>query len=64
MYIFNSLLGKDYRSGNVDSAKQNLASTFVNAFVNAGFGTDKLMVNKDETSSWIYKNKDNGKVTH
>jgi len=51
---------KDYRSGNVDSAKQNLASTFVNAFVNAGFGTDKLMVNKDESSSWIYKNKDNG----
>ncbi|OUM63796.1 hypothetical protein PIROE2DRAFT_68186 [Piromyces sp. E2] len=33
---------KDYRSGNVDSAKQNLASTFVNAFVNAGFGTDNL----------------------
>ena len=27
----------------VDSARQNLASTFVNAFVNAGFGTDKLM---------------------
>jgi 26S proteasome regulatory subunit N1 len=51
---------KDYRSGNVDSAKQNLASTFVNAFVNAGFGTDKLMVDKDEGSSWIYKNKDNG----
>jgi len=51
---------KDYRSGNVDSAKQNLASTFVNAFVNAGFGTDKLMVDKDESSSWIYKNKDNG----
>ncbi len=28
---------------NVDSARQNLASTFVNAFLNAGFGTDKLM---------------------
>ncbi len=27
----------------VDSARQNLASTFVNAFVNAGFGQDKLM---------------------
>ena len=27
----------------VDSARQNLAATFVNAFVNAGFGTDKLV---------------------
>ncbi|KAJ7910625.1 armadillo-type protein [Mycena leptocephala] len=28
---------------NVDSARGNLAGTFVNAFVNAGFGNDKLM---------------------
>ena len=27
-----------------DSARANLAATFVNAFVNAGFGTDRLMV--------------------
>lgn len=27
----------------VDSARANLASTFVNAFVNAGFGADKLV---------------------
>lgn len=27
----------------VDSARANLAATFVNAFVNAGFGTDKLV---------------------
>jgi hypothetical protein len=27
----------------VDSARANLASTFVNAFVNAGFGQDKLV---------------------
>jgi hypothetical protein len=34
------------RSGanKVDSAKQNLASTFVNAFVNIGFGKDKLII--------------------
>lgn len=45
------------RSGNaaVDSAKQNLASTFVNAFVNAGFGKDPLMT--PEGSDWMYKNK-------
>lgn len=49
----------------VDSARANLASTFVNAFVNAGFGQDKLMtVNPegDATDSvhWIFKNKDHG----
>lgn len=46
---------------NVDSARANLAGTFVNAFVNAGFGNDKLMVEAEEGNSWIYKNKDHGK---
>lgn len=44
----------------VDSARANLAGTFVNAFVNAGFGNDKLMVEAEEGSSWIYKNKEHG----
>ena len=47
-------------AANVDSAKANLAGTFVNAFVNAGFGNDKLMVEAEEGNSWIYKNKDHG----
>ena len=50
-------------SSNVDSAKQNLASTFVNAFVNAGFGNDKLMLVEDQTSPWVFKNKDLGKLS-
>lgn len=41
----------------VDSARANLASTYVNAFVNAGFGQDKLMSPDNE---WLYKNKDHG----
>jgi 26S proteasome regulatory subunit N1 len=41
----------------VDSARANLASTYVNAFVNAGFGNDKLMTPDNE---WLYKNKDHG----
>lgn len=47
----------------VDSARQNLASTFVNAFVNAGFGQDKLMTvvpegeGSTENVHWIFKNK-------
>eukprot|EP01117_Protostelium_nocturnum_P011638 TRINITY_DN422_c0_g1_i3.p1 TRINITY_DN422_c0_g1~~TRINITY_DN422_c0_g1_i3.p1 ORF type:complete len:870 (-),score=199.11 TRINITY_DN422_c0_g1_i3:83-2692(-) len=45
----------------VDSARQNLASTFVNAFVNAGFGHDKLMT--EEGNKWLYKNKDHGMMT-
>ncbi|KAL1812795.1 hypothetical protein ACET3Z_022860 [Daucus carota] len=54
----------------VDSARQNLAATFVNAFVNAGFGQDKLMtIPSSETSSaetpghWLYKNKGHGKAS-
>jgi len=47
----------------VDSARGNLAGTFVNAFVNAGFGNDKLMVTAEEGNSWIYKNKDHGTRT-
>ncbi|KAK7205212.1 armadillo-type protein [Myxozyma melibiosi] len=50
-------------SGLVDSAKQNLAASFVNAFVNAGFGKDKLMVVDEEASSWVYKNKDSGMLS-
>lgn len=47
-------------AANVDSARANLAGTFVNAFVNAGFGNDKLMVEAEEGNSWIYKNKEHG----
>lgn len=43
----------------VDSAKHNLASTFVNAFVNAGFSRDKL-ITIEEGSKWIFKNKQHG----
>ncbi|CAO1638167.1 unnamed protein product [Parajaminaea phylloscopi] len=50
-------------SSTVDSARGNLASTFVNAFVNAGFGNDKLMVAAEEGNSWIYKNKDHGMLS-
>jgi 26S proteasome regulatory subunit N1 len=58
-YIFLPVSGSSTAS--VDSARGNLAGTFVNAFVNAGFGNDKLMVEAEEGNSWIYKNKDHGK---
>ena len=58
--VYKTHLENSRATSNVDSARGNLASTFVNAFVNAGFGNDKLMVEADEGSSWIYKNKDHG----
>ncbi|MCI03194.1 26S proteasome non-ATPase regulatory subunit 2 A-like, partial [Trifolium medium] len=54
---------------NVDSARQNLAATFVNAFVNAGFGQDKLMTltsdvpSSGSSGNWLFKNKEHGKTS-
>ena len=48
-----------FGGGNVDSARQNLASSFVNGFVNAGFGHDKLLM--EDGQKWLYKNKEHGK---
>lgn len=44
----------------LDSAYANLAVTYVNGFINAGFGKDLLMMNDDGKDNWIYKNKDTG----
>eukprot|EP00737_Agarophyton_chilense_P001448 gb/GEZJ01001627.1/.p1 GENE.gb/GEZJ01001627.1/~~gb/GEZJ01001627.1/.p1 ORF type:complete len:1042 (+),score=181.62 gb/GEZJ01001627.1/:347-3127(+) len=44
-----------------DSARGNLAKTFVNAFVNMGFGTEKLM--SDNESKWIYRNREHGMMS-
>ncbi|KAI0184427.1 armadillo-type protein [Xylaria flabelliformis] len=48
---------------NLDSARHNLAAAFVNAFVNAGFGNDKMMLNEDEKDTWIWKTKDEGMMS-
>ena len=48
-------------SSHIDSARQNLASTFVNGFVNVGFGADKLMLT--EGNKWLYKNKEHGMMS-
>lgn len=52
---------RDSGSQPADSARHNLASTFVNAFVNAGYNSDKLMT--PEGSSWLYKNKKHGMMS-
>ncbi|KAK6785144.1 hypothetical protein RDI58_018599 [Solanum bulbocastanum] len=69
IYKPHLLDGRASAGASVDSARQNLASTFVNAFVNAGFGQDKLMTVPSEASSggastsWLFKNKEHGKAS-
>ncbi|KAL9126444.1 MAG: hypothetical protein Q9217_004500 [Psora testacea] len=50
---------------NVDSARHNLASAFVNAFTNAGFGQDKMLldIGEGEKTSWIFKTKEDGQLS-
>ncbi|KAE9592999.1 hypothetical protein Lal_00028985 [Lupinus albus] len=69
VYKAHLLDGRASAGASVDSARQNLAATFVNAFVNAGFGQDKLMTVPSDSSSsgssgnWLFKNKEHGKTS-
>ena len=45
----------------MDSSKANLASSFVNGFLNTAFGEDKLLTT--EGNKWIYKNKGFGMLS-
>ncbi|ONK56006.1 uncharacterized protein A4U43_C10F3170 [Asparagus officinalis] len=68
IYKAHLIDGRGSTSSSLDSARQNLAATFVNAFVNAGFGQDKLMTVLSESSSgssgsWLFKNKEHGKTS-
>ena len=58
--IYKTHLENRKGSSTIDSAKQNLASTFVNAFVNAGSGNDALMLGKVDDQPWINKVKNEG----
>ncbi|XP_057297932.1 26S proteasome non-ATPase regulatory subunit 2-like [Hydractinia symbiolongicarpus] len=48
-------------SVSLDSARQNLASSFVNGFVNTAFGKDKLLT--EDGNKWLYKNKEHGMLS-
>lgn len=63
--IYKSHLESTRTAGltNVDSARHNLASAFVNAFTNAGFGNDKMMLVEGEKTSWVWKTKDDGMIS-
>merc|ERR1719473_536364 len=55
--IYKSHLEEKKTSAVLDSAKQNLAATFVNA----GYCNDKLML--VDGSAWLYKNKEHGMLS-
>lgn len=64
--IYKSHLESSRTAGltNTDSARHNLASAFVNAFVNAGFGQDKMMfVDGGVSKSWVWKVKEDGMLS-
>ncbi|KAK4998320.1 proteasome regulatory particle base subunit, partial [Elasticomyces elasticus] len=65
--IYKSHLESSRTAGltNTDSARHNLASAFVNAFVNAGFGADKLMLTEggEKQTNWVWKTKDEGMMS-
>ncbi|KAI1301580.1 26S proteasome non-ATPase regulatory subunit 2 [Halotydeus destructor] len=56
------LEGSNRYGANIDSARANLASSFVNGLVNCGFGKDKLLLSEDG-NKWLYKNKDHGMMS-
>lgn len=60
--IYKTHLENTRQSSNIDSASQNLASSFVNGLINAGFVRDKLLTT-DEGNKWIYKNKTYGMLS-
>lgn len=50
---------EDHKHGqNIDSARVNLALTYVNAFANAGFKKDALLSSKEQP--WVNKVKNDG----
>jgi len=52
---------KSSDASKIDSYKMNMAYSMVSAFVNAGFGTEKLLSAKD--SDWLSRNKEEGLIS-
>lgn len=60
--IYKSHLSTGRSSNAPDSARQNLANTFVNGFVNAGYGQDKLL-SSEGANKWFYRNQEHGMMS-
>lgn len=60
--IFKSHLEDRRVDDGINSAKKNLAMTYVNAFVNAAFGKDLLILDQESNEDWVFKCKDDGQT--
>ena len=58
MAINRYVSGPSIGQSSIDSARQNLAASFVSGLVNAAFGKDKLLT--EDGNTWLYKNKEHG----
>ncbi|KAM3193047.1 hypothetical protein ACQJBY_069925 [Aegilops geniculata] len=64
IYKVHLIGGQGAKSSSLDSARQNLASTFVNAFVNAGYCQDKLMTAiSDSSENLLFEKNELGKAS-
>ncbi|KAF7103352.1 hypothetical protein CFC21_104346 [Triticum aestivum] len=64
IYKVHLIGGQGAKSSSLDSARQNLAATFVNAFVNAGYCQDKLMTAiSDSSENLLFKKNELGKAS-
>lgn len=59
--IFKSHLEEKKEGIQLESYKINMATSIVSSFINAGFGTEKLIkTNKKDDTDWLAKNKEEG----
>ena len=59
--IFKSHLEEKKDGIQLESYKNNMSTNIVNSFVNACYGTEKLLVSKDDKENdWLSKNKEEG----
>ncbi|CAD5220072.1 unnamed protein product [Bursaphelenchus okinawaensis] len=50
-------------SSSSDSNRLNLAASFVNGFVNSGFGVDKMLAETESANRWFCKNREYGTLS-
>lgn len=53
--VYKTHLEEKAITANIDSAKANLANTYVNAFVNCASKKDSLMLKGNTNEPWIFK---------
>ncbi|OAF64859.1 MORN repeat-containing protein 3, partial [Intoshia linei] len=61
--IYKTHLENSMYTITMDQARQSLVSTFVNAFVNAGFCCDNIMSKETSARSWIRKHSETGYIS-